>query len=80
LIDRIRRALSLRHIRDGSLGPEIADHGIVRGRIGWDDAEDGQIPVLIIDGQEIAWNTFGRMLMTYEGWQFKLEIRDKSES
>src|SRR5438046_10350399 len=22
---------------------------------------------------------FGRMLMTFEGWQFKLEIRDKSE-
>lgn len=79
LIDRIRRALSLQHMREGSFGPEIADHGILRGRIGWDDAQDGQIPLLIIDGQEITWDAFGRMLMTYEGWQFKLEIRDKSE-
>lgn len=79
LIDRIRRALSLWHIRDGSFGPEIADHRIVRGTIQWDDAQDGQIPLLLVDGREIRWDAFGRMMMTYEGWQFKLEIRDKSE-
>jgi hypothetical protein len=79
LIDKIRRALSVRHIRDGRFGPEIADHRVVRGRIAWDDLPDGQIPLLMIDGQEITWDAFGRMLMSYEGWQFKLEIRDKSE-
>lgn len=79
LIDKIRRALSLRHIVDGELGPQIADHGLVRGTIEWDKARDGSVPLLIIDGREITWDELGRMLMTYEGWQFKLDIRDKSE-
>ena len=64
---------------DGELGPQIADHGVVRGTIKWDEAQGGQVPLAIIDGREIKWDELGRMLMTYEGWQFKLEIRDKSE-
>ena len=56
----------------------IADF-LVRGRITWDSAEDGHVPLLVIDGREVTWDQFGRMLMTFEGWQFKLEIRDKSE-
>jgi hypothetical protein len=33
----------------------------------------------VIDGQEITWEQFGRMLMSFEGWQFKLEIYDRSK-
>ena len=36
-------------------------------------------PLLVIDGQEVSWEQFGRMLMRFEGWQFRLEIRDRSE-
>jgi hypothetical protein len=79
LIDKIRRVLSHRHIVDGELGPQIADHGLVLGAIEWDETRGGQVPLVIIDGREITWDELGRMLMTYEGWQFKLEIRDKSE-
>jgi hypothetical protein len=79
LIERIRRALSIKHVAMGSLGLQIADHRVVRGRIEWDEAEDGRLPLLAVDGREITWDEFGRMLMTFEGWQFKLEIRDKSE-
>jgi hypothetical protein len=79
LIDKIRRALSLRHIVDGEFGQQIADHRVVRGTIAWDDAQGGHTPLLIIDGREVTWDEFGRMLMTCEGWQFKLEIRDQSE-
>lgn len=39
----------------------------------------GQVPLVMIDGREIKWDELGRMLMSYEGWQFKLQIRDKSE-
>jgi hypothetical protein len=78
LIERIRRALSIKHIRAGSLGLQIADK-VVRARIGWDKAEDGRVPLLTVDGREITWDEFGRMLMTFEGSQFKLEIYDKSE-
>jgi hypothetical protein len=79
LIDKIRHALSLQHIVDGEFGPRIADHRMVRGMIEWDEARGGHVPLVNIDGREISWDEFGRMLMSYEGWQFKLEIRDKSE-
>jgi hypothetical protein len=32
-----------------------------------------------IDGREITWDEWGRMLMSFEGWQFKLTVGDKSE-
>ena len=34
---------------------------------------------LIIDGREVTWDEFGRMLMSFEGWQLKLNLADKSE-
>jgi hypothetical protein len=79
LIERMRRTLSTKHLVDGKLGLQIADHRIVRGRIEWDDAHDGRVPLVVVDGREIAWDEFGRMLMSFEGWQFKLNIVDKSD-
>lgn len=79
LVQKIRRTLSIRHIHevDGH-GLQIADD-TVRGRIEWDESEDGRVPLLVVDGQEISWEDFGQMLMTFEGWQFKLQIRDPSD-
>ena len=42
-------------------------------------ARDGAGPMLVIDGREISWDELGRMVATFEGWQFKLEFRDLSE-
>jgi hypothetical protein len=78
LIERIRRALSTKHLTEGSLGLQIADQ-VVRGRIAWDDAYEGRLPLMIIDGREVTWEDFGHMLMTFEGFHFQLNIRDKSE-
>jgi hypothetical protein len=78
-IGKMRRALSIKHIEDGAFGLHIADHQIVRGMIEWDAASDGRVPLLLIDGREMTWEQLGRMLMSFEGWQFKLEIRDSSE-
>jgi len=78
LVEKIRRALSIRHLMQGSLGLQVADK-VVRGRIEWDQNGDGRVPLLVIDGREISWDHFGHMLMTFEGWQFKLEILDNSE-
>ena len=52
---------------------------MARGRIEWDREEGGRVPLVVIDGREITWDHFGQMLMTFEGWQFKLQIADKSE-
>ena len=78
LIERMRRSLSVKHLVRGEHGTQIADDTVC-GRIEWDQFEDGRVPLLIIDGQEVSWNEFGRMLMTFEGWQFRLAIRDRSD-
>lgn len=79
LVEKIRRALSVKHITDDDRhGLQIADQ-IVRGRIEGDYSEADHAPIVVIDGREISWDDFGHMLMTFEGWQFKLEIRDISE-
>ena len=79
LVERMRRALALRHLVDDDLvGCSIADK-IVRARISCDLGSDDRIPLLVIDGREVSWEQFGQMLMTFEGWQFKLEIKDPSE-
>lgn len=78
LLEKIRRALAIKHLSQDTLGLHVADR-VVRARIAWDRDEEGRVPMLVIDGQEITWDEFGQMLMTFEGWQFKLEIYDKSE-
>jgi hypothetical protein len=76
LIEKMRR---VSYLTGGEHGLQISDERVVRGRVEWDDARHGGVPLLVIDGREIGWNEFGRMLMSFEGWQFKLTIRDKSE-
>ena len=52
LIERMRRALSVRHLKEETrFGLSIANF-LVRGRIAWDQAEDRRVPLLVIDGRE----------------------------
>ena len=37
------------------------------------------LPIFVIDGREISWDELGRMVAAFEGWQFKLEFRDRSD-
>lgn len=55
LIQRIRKALSVKHIEDGPHGLQIVDD-TVRGRIEWDEDEDGRVPLMVVDGREISPN------------------------
>ncbi|NTW36987.1 MAG: hypothetical protein HGB17_12855 [Syntrophobacteraceae bacterium] len=80
LFERIRSGLSQKHLEKAKHGMLISDSNVVRGRIEWDDDTGGEIPLLIIDGKPITWEQLGRMLMTYEGFNFKLEIFDPFES
>jgi hypothetical protein len=74
----MRRALSTQHLMSGNVGLQIADHQVVPGLLECDDTREDRVPLPIIDDQEITWEEVGRMLMSFEGWQFKLNIRDKS--
>jgi hypothetical protein len=78
LIERMRRRLAKRDLDETPLGLQIAGQS-VRGRIEWDDATYGVLPLVVIDGQEVSWEQFGKMLMSYEGWQFRMEILDRGE-
>jgi hypothetical protein len=78
LIERMRRSLAVKHLVRSEHGTQIADQTVC-GRIEWDRSEDGRVPLLVIDGQEVSWYKLGRMLMTFEGWQFRLSISDRSE-
>jgi hypothetical protein len=78
LIERMRRSLSVKHLERGEYGLQIADQSVC-GRIDLDVSEEGRMPLLVIDGQEVSWHELGRMLMTFEGWQFRLAICDRSE-
>ena len=78
LYARISQAMSTKHIEASDFGLRITDANMVRAHIDWDEEEEG-VPSLIIDGKRISWNEFGRMLTTYEGFHFRLEIFDKSE-
>jgi hypothetical protein len=79
LIEKIRRALAVKHIADSEHGLRITEPLVVRGLIDRDSEQGGTTPLLVIDGREVSWDEFGRMISGFEGFQFKMEIRDKSE-
>lgn len=79
LVHKIRRTLSIKYLEnDERHGLQIKEM-TVRGRIESGYPEVERVPVMIIDGREISWDKFGQMLMSYEGWQFRLEICDRSD-
>ncbi len=79
LIGKMRRALALTHLEDTDLGPQVNDRLILRGTIGSDPDADHEVPMLVIDGRETSWDELGRIVSGFEGWQFKLEFRDRSD-
>ena len=79
LYQRMREQLSRVHVEKGELGWQITEAGRVTGRIDSDLDAPERTPLVIIDGREFTWHEFGRMLMTYEGWAFDLQIRDRIE-
>jgi len=53
-------------------------HDQVVGRLEFDEASDG-LPLFLIDGKPYTWGEVGKMLMTYEGFQFKLKMYDMTD-
>lgn len=74
LYQRMRDELGKKYLTNAD-HPQIAE-GSVKGRVEWDEETDGDLPRLVIDGREISWHEMGRMLMSYEGWRFELEVHD----
>ena len=50
---------------------------VIEGKIEWADSSgDLEIPKFKIDNREYTLEEFGNMLMTYEGYNFRLEIKE----
>jgi hypothetical protein len=66
----------------GCSGPQVNDRVELRDAAAPSTGEpddDRRVPMVVIDGREISWDELGRMVAAFEGWQFKLEFRDRSE-
>lgn len=84
LVARIRSTLAAKYLEDSKYGLQVKGME-VKGKIEADMSDPTdlygatQLPMLVIDGREVSWEQFGEMLMSFEGFQFKLQIIDKSE-
>ncbi len=78
LLEQMRHDLATTYLVEGDLGLAISGT-TVRGQLTCDPESADYMPLLVIDGREVSWEQFGRMLMTFEGWRIHLEIQDPSE-
>lgn len=76
LYEHMRRELGRKYLTANADLPQIGDQNMVRGTIGWDREKGSDVPLLVVDGRNVTWEEMGRMVMTYEGFAFKLEIFD----
>ena len=79
LYERMRRELGRKYLEETPAGLQFVDASMVRGVITWDEATDGRVPRLVVDGRDVSWEELGRMLMTCEGFHFRLQIFDASD-
>jgi len=76
LYEIIKKGLSKKYLKHHTGQRQFKDMTIV-ARITSDLNSEERMPMLVIDGKEVTWAEFGRMLSTFEGWQFKLDIFDR---
>jgi hypothetical protein len=69
---RIRKTLATRHIEQPEPGNFQATHETVRGRISYSEGE----VAFVIDGQLLTLQQFGKIVETFEGFEFRLDIED----
>ncbi len=79
LYERMRQGLAARHVQKGDLGWHLTEGDRLSGRIEWDDARDGEVPCVVVDGETFTWNQVGKMLMAYEGFVVEMIVRDHIE-
>jgi hypothetical protein len=48
------------------------------GVIEYDEQEDG-VPLLVVDDKLFTWEEIGKILISYEGFQLKLEVLDATD-
>lgn len=81
LYERMLKALGTKYIYKNKTYDTwlIADQKTVQGHISSDlaSSREAPLPLIIIDGKNLTWNEFGRMLAAHEGFNFKLQVLDR---
>jgi hypothetical protein len=74
LRQKMSAILNVRHIerKEGHRTWSMT-HDVLRGRI--TSSKDPEEPTLIVDGKPLSWEDVGRMLSSYEGFEFEFFIR-----
>ena len=74
---KMRRALATRHIEAPDGNPS-ALHDTLRGYITGDSDVEG--PIFVVDGQALQLSDIARIASTHEGFQFRLEFFDSTDT
>lgn len=82
LIAKARRGTRKQYVKEGVFPSgqrynTLATDQII-GLLECDKASD-RIPLVIIDGKPFTWDQLGKMLMSYEGFQIKIEMFDETD-
>ncbi|MBI4880550.1 MAG: hypothetical protein HY812_12965 [Planctomycetes bacterium] len=81
LLEKMRRGLSQQHLEPCDVTPgglQVKDR-LLRGRIDCNTDHLDRAPPVVVDGKTLSWEQLGAMLASFEGWQFRLELLDRSE-
>ncbi len=82
----VHREVSRAYLEPHGSGAEVgaADWAIaggeVAGRIDWSGDAWVREPSVVIDGRRFDWDEFGRMVASFEGWEFRMRLGDSSDS
>lgn len=63
---------------DTAPGWHVADLDVA-GRVTWSGDASVFEPSVVIDGRPFDWSAFGRMVATFEGWEFSVRFSDGSD-
>lgn len=79
LIEKTRKGIGEHHVEakvfpNGQPYNSVLNDQII-GLIEYDETSDGT-PLVMIDGQPFTWEEVGKMIMSYEGFQIKIQIYD----
>lgn len=82
LIHKTQNGTARRQINTGVFPNGQRYHSISHDRfigiIEYDETSNGT-PLLLIDGKPFSWEEVGKMLMSYEGFQIKMELYDYTD-
>jgi len=76
---KIKRGIDKKYLKNLEGHLILGEDDELFGRIAWDsNADDGSM-VLVVDGKRLTKDEFWDLLNTYEGWQFRMKIVDRTE-